>query len=323
MSDSISRQGTHAGRFELHDENWVFSMQAMILAAGFGTRLRPYSLERPKPLFPVLGAPLLLHTLGQLQAHGATRVLVNAHHLREQISGLLAGRDGVAVQLEEKELGTGGGLRLARDYFGRTPFLAVNGDIVHGFDLEMVYQEHLISGAMVTMVLHDCPRFNNVRELGGLVTGFSGPATAGERLLAFTGVQVINPEALSLIPEGIFYNSIDCYAELIRRGGGIRALVVSGRFWTDMGTPDDYLRLHEDLLVRRVMPGFFPGRGEGPFFVAQGARLADGVSLAGWAAIGSGAVIGEGASLERVVLWDGAVVAPGTVAKDCIIRGGA
>lgn len=297
-------------------------MQAMILAAGFGTRLRPYSLERPKPLFPVLDRPLLLHTISQLRTQGATRILVNAHHLKEQISGVLAGQKEVAVQIEEREMGTGGGLSLARPFFGKAPFLVVNGDIVHDLDLAAIYRGHLASGAGVSMALHDCPRFNNVREMGGRVTGFSGPAAGGERLLAFTGIQVIDPEVLSLIPEGFFYNSIDCYAEFIRRGGFIQSMVFSGHYWTDMGTPDDYLRLHEDLLVRRKLPGFFPSRGEGTFLVAKGAKLGEGVNLADWAAIGSGTVIGAGASLSRVVVWDGAVVAPGAVARDCIISGG-
>lgn len=298
-------------------------MQAMILAAGFGTRLKPYSLERPKPMFPVLGLPLLIHTTAQLHRSGAEGIVVNAHHLKEQISGLLAGQEDVQVQMEELELGTGGGLHLAQSRFGTAPFLAVNGDIVHDLDLAAVYRSHRASGADVTMVLHDCPRFNNVRVNGkGMIVGFSGPAGEGERLLAFTGVQVIEPAVLSLIPGGVFYNILDCYAELIRRGGTIKAKVVSGHFWTDMGTPADYLKLHEDLLLHGRMPGFFPERGPGPLFVAKDAALGSGVVLRDWVAIGSGAVIGEGASLSRVVVWDGVRVAPGSVLADRIISGG-
>ena len=88
-------------------------MKAMVLAAGLGTRLHPYSLQRPKPLFPVLDTPLLAHTLTQLRRSGAEGILVNAHHLREQIKAMLQGQGDVLVQMEDLEMGTGGGLRLA------------------------------------------------------------------------------------------------------------------------------------------------------------------------------------------------------------------
>jgi len=295
-------------------------MKAMVLAAGFGTRLRPYSLKRPKPLFPVLGTPLLIHTLNQLRRSGAEGIVVNAHHLREQIRSMLHGQGDIHVQMEDMELGTGGGLRLAQSHFGDAPFLAVNGDIVHDLDLAAAYRAHCASGVDVTMVLHDCPRFNNVRVNGeGRIVGFAGSAGEGERLLAFTGVQVINPAVLSLIPEGVFYNSIDCYADLLKSGGTIQALVVSGHFWTDMGTPADYLQLHEDILLNGRLPGFFAGDGGRPFYLGKDVGLGAGVSFQDWVAIGHGASIGEGASLTRVVVWDGAKVAPGSIVTDSII----
>jgi len=297
-------------------------MKAMVLAAGLGTRLRPYSLKRPKPLFPVLDTPLLTHTLAQLRRSGAEEIVVNAHHLREQIKSMLHGLGDVHVQMEDLELGTGGGLRLAQRHFGQAPFLAVNGDIVHDLDLPAVYRSHCSSGADVTMVLHDCPRFSNVRvDDGGRILGFSGPAGEGERLLAFTGVQVVNPAVLSLIPEGVFYNILDCYADLLKGGGAIQALVVSGHFWTDMGTPADYLKLHEDILLKGRLPEFFSSHDK-PFCLGKDAALEAGVSLQDWVSIGHGATIGEGASLTRVVVWDGARVAPGSIMADCIISEG-
>lgn len=298
-------------------------MRAMVLAAGFGTRLRPYTLQRPKPLFPVLDTPILLHTLTQLRRNGVEGIVVNAHHLREQIKAMLRDHDDVLVQMEEMELGTGGGLRLAQGYFADAPFLAVNGDIVHDLDLAAVYQGHCASDAEVTMVLHDCPRFNNVRvDAVGRIVGFSGPAREGERLLAFTGVQVLNPAVLSLIPEGVFYNSIDCYAELLKHGGTIRAWIVSGHFWTDMGTPADYLKLHEDILLKKV-PGFVSGAADTPFYCGKDVVLGTGVRMQDWVSIGHGATIGAGASLTRVVVWDGARVAPGSTLTDSIVTEGA
>ncbi len=90
-------------------------MQAMILAAGFGTRLLPHTLLRPKPLFPLLNHPLLLLTIRRLQHAGCDHIVVNCHHLRAQIVAALAGLPGVTVLEEETILGTGGGLRGALD----------------------------------------------------------------------------------------------------------------------------------------------------------------------------------------------------------------
>ena len=86
-------------------------MQAMILAAGFGTRLLPYTKYRPKPLFPVLNTPLLVAAVRRLKKFGFSRIVVNCHHLGEQISAALDDIDGVRIQYEETILGTGGGLR--------------------------------------------------------------------------------------------------------------------------------------------------------------------------------------------------------------------
>ncbi len=297
-------------------------MNAMVLAAGLGTRLRPHTLKRPKPLFPLLDTPLLGHTLAQLKRFGAEKIVVNAHHLREQIAAFCVGRKDVEVQLEPRELGTGGGLRLAQERFGTVPFLVVNGDIVHDLDLARIYQAHLAGGAQVTMVLHDFPRFNNVLvDHADRVLGFGGAAEGkrGESLLAFTGVQVIDPAVLDLIQPGVFANIIDCYQALLAAGGRIQGLVARGHFWTDMGTPQDYLELHAELLTgRRALP-IAAKPWSGPFFLGAQAQVGPGVKLNDWAVVGSGARIGANASLTRVVVWDGAEVGPGAICSDIII----
>ncbi|MDT8335388.1 MAG: sugar phosphate nucleotidyltransferase, partial [Desulfurivibrionaceae bacterium] len=87
-------------------------MKAMILAAGLGTRLRPYSLFRPKPLFPVLGRPLVFHLLDQLRRSGFRQFVVNANYLSAQFVKVLGGERNVDLQIEEDIIGTGGGLRM-------------------------------------------------------------------------------------------------------------------------------------------------------------------------------------------------------------------
>ncbi|MEW6593439.1 MAG: sugar phosphate nucleotidyltransferase [Thermodesulfobacteriota bacterium] len=297
---------------------------AMILAAGLGTRLRPYTLVRPKPLFPVLDTPLVAAVLKQVRQAGFGPVVINAYHLADQIEAAFRNEPGVILQRETREMGTGGGLRLALLHFTNGPVLIVNGDVVHNLDLAWVYEEHLRSGNQVTMVMHDLPRFNTVRvATDGRIAGFaSAGATTepGERLLAFTGIHVVDPEVLAPIPQGLFANIIDRYREIIAGNGRISALLAQDHFWTDMGTPADYLDLHGQLLTGRgapSLPGFAPA--SGPFFHGEGVTMGKNVRFDDWVAIGSHAVIGDDAHLSRVVVWDGATVSPGTVAHDTIL----
>lgn len=301
-------------------------MKAMILAAGLGTRLRPYSAFRPKPLFPLLGRPILLHILDQLRGHGFGPIIVNAHYLREQFAPLLRDEQELHLQLEEDSIGTGGGLRLALPHLGAEPLLVMNGDTLFSADLAALRERHLVSGARISLVVHDRARFNNLRVLkGNSIKAFRvGPeavdVAGGERLLAFTGVHFLDPALLREIPTGRFCDIVAHYITLLEQGERINALEVRDHFWADMGTPADYLNLHGDLLQARLVPwpDFLP-RPAAPVLVGPGAQVAKDARLEEWAMVGAGARIGAGARLRRSVVWDGARVAPGVLVEDQII----
>ncbi len=278
-------------------------MQAILLAAGYGTRLQPYSLFRPKPLFPVLNRPLLFRLLDCLPC--AAPLVVNCHHLAGQIQTALADRPEALLQYEPEILGTGGGPRRALEHLDDAPVLIMNGDLWHEIDLEALYAAHRRSGMAATLALHDYPRFNKVSVQAGRVRTFK--AEEGE-LLAFTGIHVVEPEALRLIPPGGFYSIIDLYEHLAARGqvGFVR---VDGARWRDIGTPEDYLALHGELLAR-------PG---GSWLIDPRAQLGENVILEDWGCIGAGAVIGPGTRLQRCVVWDGARLPTGSVRADAII----
>lgn len=292
-------------------------MQAMILAAGFGTRLLPHTRVRPKPLFPILNRPLLLLTIERLQRLGFDHILVNCHHLREQVMAAVAGLAGVVVQEEEKILGTGGGLRRALASLGDEPLLVVNGDIYHSLEFDRFYHEHCASGRMVSLALHHYPRFNSVQVEGDRVVGFARERL--ERGLAFTGIQVINPEILEPLPDRIFSCIIEQYRSLLRDGSITIGLSRCDHcYWTDMGTPEDYLALHRGLLTGTIPRWRELGLEPGPFVVDSRAKVALGVELRGWACIGQ-AEVGEEAVIEEAVIWDGAEVAAGSRLQQTII----
>ncbi|WP_051309851.1 sugar phosphate nucleotidyltransferase [Desulfogranum japonicum] len=285
-------------------------MQAIILAAGFGTRLRPYTELRPKPLFPVLNRSLLEVHLATLTALGCHPIVVNAHHLSDQIEKVLQHWPGVFLQLEEEILGTGGSLRKALHVFENKPILVMNGDIFHNIDLNLLYYQHKQHTCPVSMAVHDHSRFNCMTVSRGLVNDFScAPDTAG---LAFTGIHITTPAVLERIPQGCFHHIIDLYAELAGQRE-IAALRVDGAYWHDMGTPEDYLDLHRYLLGRK--------KEKYRWLIDPTARLMPGVLLQGWGCIGKNVLVGKGAILKNAVVWDNAVIAPGQKYENAIVTG--
>jgi len=284
-------------------------MQAILLAAGYGTRLRPYTNIRPKPLFPVINRPLLHRLLAQLRACDCSPILVNCHHLAAQLQAALAGWPEVLVQVEPELLGTGGSLRKALDRLDNDPVLVINGDLYHQIDLEQVYHRHLLSRNDVTLTLHDYPRFNNVGVAGDRVRSFG--VEAGERL-AFTGIHVVDPEVLEMIPANGFHHIIDLYQDLAVQGR-VGYCRIDGALWRDIGTPADYLQLHAELLAQGQEPS--------GWVIDPAARIGADVVLEGWGCIGPGAEIGDRAHLCRTVVWDGAQVAADSAWVDAIVTG--
>lgn len=293
----------------------------MLLAAGLGTRLRPYSDVRPKPLFSVLNRPLLLLLIDLLREAGCGTIVVNGHHLAHLVEQAVRGLPGVLFQNEPEILGTGGSLRQALPRLSDEPLLVMNGDICHDVDIASLYRHHLRGGNVVTMALHDWPRFNTVAVRDGAVRAFSsGRRAAGARLLAFTGIQVVEPAIIRRMPAGRFFHIIDLYEELIREGGRIGYCRVDGGYWRDIGTPDDYLQVHAEILTGARTPSLPLPRPDSPWLVSPRAAVGANVRLTGWGAVGR-AVVGAGAHLCNCVVWDGAAVPPGVCLRDAIVTG--
>jgi mannose-1-phosphate guanylyltransferase len=299
-------------------------MQAMILAAGFGTRLRPYSLIRPKPLFPVCNRALLQIMVEQLRDAGFHKITVNTHHLSDQIAAFCSGYSGITLQKETEILGTGGALRKAMPIFDAQPLLVINGDIVHDLDLKKLYTRHVESGAAVSMVVHHYPRFSSLSidsefKVAGI--GEERPTGSAFRQMAFTGIHFIDPALLKLIPANCFFNIIDLYKECIRSGNGPKALIEDQHYWRDIGTVADYLAVHDDLIrnpevFSSNLPISFQKRLlKGDASISADAKIVD------WAVVGDGAVIDEHVVLERSVVWDGVHVAKNSHLIDTIAAG--
>jgi aminoglycoside/choline kinase family phosphotransferase len=244
-------------------------MKALVLAAGLGTRLRPWTERLPKPLFPVGGVSMLERLIDQLAAAGCEAVAVNTHHLAPAVAAALDARHWgipVMVRHEPRILGTGGAIANLADFWGQRPFLVVNGDIVTTVDFAAVCRFHADHDDPATLVMADHPALNSVviGPDGCIVRLRPNPreasaARADARLLTFTGIQVLDPLVLDFLPRSGFADSIAAYEALQAAGYRLRALPTTAA-WTDAGTPDRYRRVAAEALIPRAFnPDLDPG----------------------------------------------------------------
>jgi mannose-1-phosphate guanylyltransferase len=301
----------------------MIPFKAMILAAGLGTRLRPLTVSRPKVLMPVQNRPLLHWLLDYLRGAGAEAVILNAHHLSEVVAAHLASHDlGIPVQVrvERGLLGTGGGIRNVADFWDDRPFVVMNGDILSAIDLQGVIRGHLQRQAVATLVLTDEPRFNQVQVAadGRIVRFKDGPPDAS---LAFTGIHVVSPEVLDVIPPQGASSIIHSYERLIAVGRRVMAHVVRDEYWREIGEVTRYLAVHQEFsrLESAPIPGIHAGPGA---IVHPSARMGKRLRLAGTVCIGAGCDVADGATVEESILWDRVRVRPGCSVRNSIIGDG-
>lgn len=220
-------------------------MKALILAAGLGTRLRPYSQHTPKALFTINEKPVLAVAVEKLQKAGFDAVMINTHHHHQQIDTFIAQTNfdiPVQTRHEVDILGTGGAIRNIADFWENDTLLVINADIVSDIDLAEIYGFHNNHRHPVTMVMHDYAQFNGVDvNANDFITGFGRKdCPPGHRKLAFTGIHALERRVLDFLPPQGPAHIIDAYQRMIQSGEGIKARVVSGHRWYDIGTPQSY-----------------------------------------------------------------------------------
>jgi NDP-sugar pyrophosphorylase family protein len=217
--------------------------RAMILAAGLGTRLRPITEHTPKPLVPLAGHPLIAYGLGLLRANGIEDVVVNVHHLRDQVMTKLGdgSRYGVRIHysIEEHLLDTGGGIRHAAELLDDGPVVVLNGDVVSEVPLADVLHRHEHTGALVTLVLRDDPQAARYGlfaiDASSRIRRFLGEGDSSPDLpqYMFASVQVIAPELVARMPQDRPFGTMrEFYPALFRAGAPLFGYVYEGRWYT-------------------------------------------------------------------------------------------
>ena len=234
--------------------------KAVVLAAGHGTRLRPFTCATPKPLMPVWGETMLARIVALLRERGVDDIVVNAHHLHEQVrawtddyrKAAQAAGDKVRIKLsyEPEILGNGGVLNPLREWIGDEPFYLVSSDIVmeNVPDLQKPFEQLKTSGCLgVALVTEAGPRTIEVEPESKFVTCWKSPDPGVEGTFTYCGFAILKPEILKYVKPDGFSSIVTAYEKAMMEGGKfIKAVRADDLLWEDAGTIQRYIDLNRD-----------------------------------------------------------------------------
>ncbi len=317
---------------------------AIILVGGEGTRLRPLTLELPKPVVPVLNRPFLKFQLDLLRHAGIEEIVLCVAFRPERIRAVLGDGAGDGVHLsyvlEETPLGTGGAVKNAEGALGER-VVVMNGDVLADMDLASILRVHDESHAAATIVLHPV---ENPSAYGLVETDHSDRV---ERFIEKpkpeeittnkinAGLYVIETRTLSIMPQGVPYSIERGYfPSLIASGERVQAYTHEG-YWIDIGTHQKYLQVHLDLLSGRfpyALPGARHGSGfvdptavidetavlEGQFFVGPGCQISAGSRIEDGACLISNVRV-RGGTVRRSVIWGDTEIGEGALVEGALL----
>src|SRR3954469_21965514 len=321
-------------------------MQALILAGGEGTRLRPLTSTVPKPVVPLVDRPFITFMLDWLRGHGVDDVVMSCGHLADGVRNVLGDGESVGVRLrymeEPRPLGTGGALKCAEDMLDER-FLMLNGDVLTDIDVSAQIAAHERSGARATLALYpveDPSAYGLVRlKADNSVSEFvekPAPDQIDTNNVS-AGVYVLEKSVLDLLTTGEPASiERDVFPELV--GAGLYGHVAHG-YWKDIGTPERYLEATFDILEGSVATGVAARMGDTFTCVADdvvnhgrivpaalveaGCRIGTGARVGGRAVLQRGVTLGEGTTVEGAVVMAGATLGAHCTLRNCVIASGA
>ncbi len=305
-------------------------MKAVVMAGGEGSRLRPLTLRRPKPMVPVVDKPVMAHILDLLKKHGIDEVVVTLQYMADSIQEYFGDGSSLGMTIhysvEETPLGTAGSVKQAQKWLDET-FLLISGDALTDFDLTEAIKFHEDKGAMATLVLKRMP---SPLEYGvviidedGRIKQFQEKPSWGEVFsdTVNTGIYVLDPRALDYFPAGQVYDfSMQLFPMMLAKGDPMYGYVADG-YWCDIGSIPDYIRSTADLLEGRVdvphagkqvAPGVWADEDveidptaqlRGPIFLACGVKVKEGATIQGPAVVRDYTIVDNRAMIDRSIIW--------------------
>jgi mannose-1-phosphate guanylyltransferase / phosphomannomutase len=322
-------------------------MKAVVMAGGEGSRLRPLTSNRPKPLVPVANKPVMHHIVDLLRRHGIGQVVATLHYLADEIENYFADGAECGVQMEyvveDTPMGTAGAVKLAQPLLAGERFIVVSGDALTDIDLSELVEAHQRAGAVATIALQ---RVANPLEFGVVVTGNDGRITRflekpswGEIFsdTINTGIYVLEPEILEYMESGKNYDfSRDIFPLMLRDGRTIYGHVTDG-YWSDIGNLQQYMQANYDALRRAVQleipgeeirPGVWVAENaqispdahvHGPVCIGRNVRIDRGAVVEELTALGPSTIVAPQARLHRSVSWEDVYVGEGASLSGCAL----
>jgi mannose-1-phosphate guanylyltransferase/phosphomannomutase len=322
-------------------------MKAVVMAGGEGTRLRPLTSNRPKPLVPVLNKPIAQHIIEHCKRAGITDIVVTLYYLAEEIQNYFGDGSDMGVNLiysiEDTPLGTAGSVKKAERYLNDDTFIIVSGDALTDLNIEKAVAYHRTKQAEATLILQSVA---NPLEFGvvmteedGRIKRFLEKPSWGEVFsdTVNTGMYVLEPSVFSLMePDRNYDWSQDIFPKMLAEQRELFGYVMQ-EYWTDVGSLEQYRQAQYDMLngktklpiEGRVLNGnIYVGEGTdidpqariiGPVIFGTNCRVKAGATVEPDTVIGDNAIIEQGATLEKAVLWNSVYVGKETRVTACTI----
>ena len=308
-------------------------MKGVIMAGGFGTRLKPLTIHRPKPMVPVANRPMMEHIVELLKQHGITDLISILYFQPEQITSHFGDGRAFGVSMQyvtaDADYGTAGAVRNAAELIGDDRFLVISGDVLTDFDLGAAIREHDQRKAEATIALTAVENplaygIVIIDESTGRIERFLEKPTWGQVFsdTINTGIYILEHRALMRVPEKTNYDfSKDLFPSMLRDGAALFGHVAEG-YWRDVGNIDEYRRANEDALsgtVKLVLRGQQRSEGEGTVWGEHGAAVGREGRVVGTVVVGRSSSIGSGVSLENVVIGANCEIGAGAELRDAVL----
>jgi mannose-1-phosphate guanylyltransferase/phosphomannomutase len=320
-------------------------VQAVVMAGGGGTRLRPLTTNRPKPMVPVVNKPMLEHTLDLLKQHGFKDVVLTLHYLPNIIRDYFQDGEEFGVNLtylvEDKPLGTAGGVKNAERFLDDT-FVVFSGDVLTDINLSEALSFHKKAGSVATIAL---TRVSDPTDYGIVITHDSGhikrfleKPSWGEVFsdTINSGIYILEPEVLKHVRTDMEVDfSKNLFPALLELGEPLYGYAAEG-YWCDIGNPLQYLQANHDALQGRLKVKILGRETNGvwigedaeiedyveimePALIGSKARIREKTSVGSFSIIGNGSTVDEKASIKRSVVWNNTVVGPRADLVGCVV----
>jgi len=307
-------------------------MKAVVMAGGFGTRIQPLTNSIPKPMLPIMNKPMMEHTIISLKNLGIKEFIVLLYFKPDIIKNYF--KDGsqfginITYVVPDDDYGTAGAVKLAQDLIGNENFIVISGDLVTDFDFQKIFDYHTHKHSKLTITLTSV---DNPLEFGvvianeeGKIEKFLEKPSWGEVFsdTINTGIYIIEPEILNYIPNNENFDfAKDLFPLLMRKGIELTAGYAQG-YWRDVGNPESYRDVYEDILSSKIkftLGGEAIKYPDGVLIAEDDFIIDESVDIVGIVVIGKNVTFKKGAKLCNVVIGDNVVIGSSSKIRNTVI----